>query len=130
MLLRKKNNDQLSYFFNNIEQIFKLERPEHHAIFGLDYDKDDKKKKDRQYQYESQPYFGHWTRLKKAIKGRVDLSLKRSKTKLCKPADQELEIEQNRLQDELFPIILVSVMINSKALLSHKFRLTFSVKFL
>lgn len=53
MLLKKKNNDQLSYFFNNIEQIFKLERPEFHAIYGLDYEKDSKKSKDKQYQYES-----------------------------------------------------------------------------
>ena len=40
ILLQKKNNDQLSYFFNNIESIFWIKWPEFHSIFGSDYEKE------------------------------------------------------------------------------------------
>lgn len=53
ILLKKDNNDQLSYFFNNIEQVFKIERPTHHALFGNEYDRPKQRAKNLRYNYET-----------------------------------------------------------------------------
>lgn len=68
ILLKKDNNDQLSYFFNNIESIFKINRPQYHSLFGNDYNSTKQQAKNFRYNYETQSRYGSFLRVQTSIR--------------------------------------------------------------
>lgn len=52
-LLKKKNQDQQSYFFINIESIFGIKTDEFHNVYGAEYTNEKQKRKDLKHNYET-----------------------------------------------------------------------------
>jgi len=94
ILLTKDNNDQLSYFFNNIENIFKINKPEFHCLFGYEYDAPKQKNKNARYNYETQSCYGNFLKIKSSIRST------NAKKPTANPPPHQQQVKEILIDDE------------------------------
>ena len=63
-----------------------MQRPEHHNVYGGDYDKPKNKLKENRFNYETQQCFGNFLRIQSSIRNNEE-----SKEKTLKPTEVVLD---------------------------------------
>lgn len=57
VLLTKEDEDQRTYFFNNIEDVCLVKKLDFQNVYGPEYDEEKQRKKAIKHNYETQPRF-------------------------------------------------------------------------